>query len=302
MPNLVLTFDCNNSCEFCFADKTQNKEFKFEQIDKVYQFIKSLNRDSINLVGGEPTLNKDFLAIVKYFLSQNQKITVFTNGNINKKLIENLKLVSDNNLQFCVNRSQSKKSSMLIDFYKKIGYCITLSITIYKQNQELRHIIDEINTYKLNKTYRLGIALPVWPDKNNQHIRAKDYGVISKEVIAFVKQGLNFGIKPLFDCGFPYCFFDEDQKGFLSHQDIDFKSNCGIIPDICQGNIIIPCLPLKGIIQKYQNNSVWEDIRPLLENQLKQFKKLPLFEKCASCEEIALGNCSGGCSAFRLEK
>ena len=300
MPNIILTYNCNNFCEFCFADKTQNGEFTFEQIGQLNQFVKSFNVDSINIVGGEPTLNKDFLAIINYFLSQNQKITVFTNGNINKNLIDKLKLVSDSNLLFCVNRSQWEATSMLTDFYRKAGYRIMLSVTIYKQNQKVNHIFEEINAYKLDKTYRLGIALPIWPDRNNQYISPEDYGKFSDEIIGFIEQGLNFGIKPSFDCGFPFCFFNEGQKRFLSQQDIDFKSNCSIIPDICPDNTIIPCFPLKNIVQKYSDNSSWEEIQTSMESQIKQFKKVPLFEKCNSCEEINNGHCSGGCAAFRL--
>jgi MoaA/NifB/PqqE/SkfB family radical SAM enzyme len=300
LPNLVLTFDCHNSCEYCFADKAQNKALTFEQVTQLFSFVRSFNSGVINIVGGEPTLNKDFLSIVTFLLSQNQGITVFTNGNIHNKLIENLKLLSDNNLLFCVNRSQSKKTAMLTDFYRKLGYRIMLSVTIFRQNQKLQHIFEEINTYKLNKTYRLGIALPSWPEKSNQYINPIDYGEISAGIINYIEQGLNFGIKPSFDCGFPYCFFNDDQKRFLSRQEIDFKSNCGIIPDIYPDNTLVPCLPLKHIIQKFSNDSAWEEIRPLMENRFEQFKKLPLFEKCNSCDEVVNGNCSGGCAAFRM--
>jgi organic radical activating enzyme len=205
LPNLVLTFDCNNSCEFCFAETDQNREFRFGQIDKMHHFIKSFNRESVNIVGGEPTMNKDFLKIVTFLLGQSQKIMVFTNGNISNNLVEELKFLSHNNLQFCVNRSQPEKTTEVIDFYREVGYMIMLGVTIYKQNQIPDHVFEEINTYKLNKTYRLGIALPSWPHKNNRFISPGNYEEISGEVMGFIKQGLNYGIIPSFDCGFPYC-------------------------------------------------------------------------------------------------
>jgi organic radical activating enzyme len=300
LPNIVLTSDCNNSCEFCFAEKTRNSEFKFEQVGRLYQFIKGFNEDGINIVGGEPTLNKDFLEIITFFLNQNQEVTVFTNGNINEKLVDDLKFLSGNSLLFCVNRSKSQKTSLLTDFYKKLGYMIMLTVTIFRNKQELQHIIDEINAYKLIKKYRLGIALPSWPARTNLYIHPDNYGEISSEIFEFIKQGLSSGIKPSFDCGFPYCFFDENQKNFLAQQDIDFKSNCGIIPDICPDDSVVPCLPLRMISQTCSKNSKWGEIHPLIEAQLRQFKKLPLFEKCLRCGEISNGNCSGGCASFRL--
>jgi len=269
------------------------------QIVLINRFVKSFNRDSINILGGEPSLNNDFFEIISHFITQSKKVTVFTNGNISNYLIDKLKFVSDD-LQFCVNRSHEDSSQELINFYKKIGYRVTLSVTIYEQNQSLNHIIEEINFYRLNKWYRMGIALPNWPDKSNQYIKVEEYTVISNQIIEFVRKGLNYGIRPSFDCGFPFCFFSEEQKMFLSQNDIDFKSNCSIIPDICHDNTIIPCFPLKNITQKVSNSSDWEEIRPLMENRLKQFKKFPLFQKCDTCVEINTGNCSGGCAAFRL--
>jgi MoaA/NifB/PqqE/SkfB family radical SAM enzyme len=283
-----------------FFPKNQELRVKFEQVEKLHQFIKEFNNATINIVGGEPTLIKDFLDIVTYFLNQHKQVSVFTNGNIHEKLIDDLKFLSGNELLFCVNRSKSIKTSMLTDFYRKVGYMIMLTVNIFRNNQDLQHIFDEINTYKHIKKYRLGIALPSWPAKTNQYIHPDNYGEISSEIIEFIKQGISYGIKPTFDYGFPYCFFGEDQKMFLAQQDIDFKSNCGIIPDICHDDNVVPCLPLKKINQIYPENSKWEEIRPLMEARLTQFKKLPLFEKCKLCEDLSNGNCSGGCSSFRL--
>lgn len=300
MPNLILNYNCNNSCEFCFADKAQDHELKIEQMDQLHKFVNSFRKDSVNIMGGEPTLNKDFFAIVNFLISQNQKVNVFTNGNIPPNQVDKLKLLSNEYFSFCVNRSLSRNSREITHLYKTIGHMIMLSLTIYKQKQEYRHIFAEINTYKLQKTYRLGIAAPSLPDKNNVFVSPGQYEVISAEIIGMIEEGLDYGIKPSFDCGFPYCFFDEDQKKFLNINGIDFKSYCGIIPDICPDNTVVPCLPLKNITQDYSGESKWEDIKLLLEDRLKQYQQLPLFEKCLSCKEISSGNCPGGCAALRL--
>ena len=70
LPNLVLTSNCNSKCDFCFSDKTENNDITIDQTESLFKFINSFNRQDINIVGGEPTMNQDFLDIVKYFIDR----------------------------------------------------------------------------------------------------------------------------------------------------------------------------------------------------------------------------------------
>jgi organic radical activating enzyme len=301
LPNILLTSECNNSCEFCFAGYELKKEFKSDQIENLLSFIKSFNSDCVNIIGGEPTLHKDFLSVVAALQDSNYRVAVFTNGKIRKEITDSLTLLPYSNLSICVNRSQGSLTGEITDLYRKLGYCIMLSVTIFRQNQNISHLFEEINTYKLHKSYRLGIAMPSFPDFKNRYIHYDEYKAISGEIIEMIKEGIKYGIRPGFDCGFPYCFFDEGQKQFLAEHEINFNSYCGIIPDICSDNTLIPCLALKMFKYEYSDKSTWNEIKPLFENLVKSLKKLPLFKKCKTCNEILNCNCSGGCAAFRIK-
>ena len=64
---------CNMRCAFCYAAKNSTKPNLFAIADKLKDFT------FINLVGGEPTLHKDYSALVKY-LATNHKVSVVSNG------------------------------------------------------------------------------------------------------------------------------------------------------------------------------------------------------------------------------
>lgn len=303
MPNFIITYQCNNNCAYCFVDfKNQRKIFTVEELTNLLPFIQSFNRDSVNVVGGEPTLNHDFLKILAFFLRNKLEVKVFTNGKVNCKLVEKLQNVNEGDFSFCVNRSNPQLTHEITQFYRKLGYRINLSITIFRSKQKIEHIFDEVITHNLDPNYRLGIALPIWPNKQNVFLHPRDYKLIANEVFTFIQKGVLLGIRPTFDCGFPFCFFNEEQRQYFEKNEIKFSSNCGVIPDICPDFSVIPCFPLGRFKKKISKHTIWQDLQKDINDILVSYHFEPLFKDCKSCEELQTGNCSGGCAAFRIKE
>ena len=302
MPNLIATYQCHNQCAYCFVDSSEHgPNLTPSSLEKLMPFIRSIGREGLNIVGGEPTLNPDFIPILKILLDEGLEITVFTNGKLEDDLIRQLQNLNIGEFSFCVNRTDPELTPEIRRFYLKLGFRIQLSLTLYKTNQPIDHLLDEISQYKLNRYVRVGIALPAGSNKKNDYLRPEDYVITSNRLFDFIHRGVQRGIQISFDCGFPYCFFNEEQRSFLEKENIVFSSNCGPIPDIAPDFTVIPCFPLQEFKESITQNTGWEKMQRLFNRKLKPLQYQPIFTECRECSEIQAGNCSGGCLALKLQ-
>jgi organic radical activating enzyme len=301
MPNLLLTNKCNQSCEYCFSENNLNEyEFSIEEIKKILPFIRDFKINTINIIGGEPSLNPQFFNILELLLREGLKVRVFTNGKISYDLIDRIKYIQQDEIFFVVNRTNPELSSEIVYLYNTNGYRVFLSFTVYKSNQNVEHIIQEIKTYKLSKEYRVGISLPVWPERKNLYLVPGAYSEVAKELFGFISEASHYDIIPRFDCGFPYCFFNDVQKSFFKEHNIDFMSSCELLFDIFPDYTIVPCCPLRKISYSYNPEKDPSSVRGFLEHQLDQQKYNFLFPECKDCEALLEKKCSGGCKALRI--
>lgn len=78
--NYHVTEVCNFRCKFCFA-KYANKTLEFEEQKEVIKKIAQSNQfDEINFAGGEPLLDKNIVALIKYAFELGLKVSIITNG------------------------------------------------------------------------------------------------------------------------------------------------------------------------------------------------------------------------------
>jgi MoaA/NifB/PqqE/SkfB family radical SAM enzyme len=84
---LNLNYVCNERCLFCASDLTNNlggtriaRELTLEQIRAWIEECRPRRNDEVLLAGGEPTLHKDLLAIVREFAAHCRDIKLFTNA------------------------------------------------------------------------------------------------------------------------------------------------------------------------------------------------------------------------------
>ena len=78
---LYISYKCNCNCFFCASDKTNVVNFDNEvTLDDAKQFIiNSPQKDVLIISGGEPTIHKDFLEIVRYGKKFFKQVSLMTN-------------------------------------------------------------------------------------------------------------------------------------------------------------------------------------------------------------------------------
>ncbi len=299
MPNLVMTYQCNDDCSYCFVEERNDTCLNIEKVIRLLPLISDFKQRDVNLVGGEPTLNPDFMRIVELLVGEGFKVRIFTNGRISMQIIEELQNL-DGEFTLAVNRTRPSLSDELKTLYRKLGHRIQLTATIYRPDISLGHLFDEILTYRLEHYYRVGIALPIWPDGQNTFLKPELYPQTAGQLFAEIQIGVQYDIRPNFDCGFPLCFFTPKQRQYLIDHQVQFHSHCGPIPDIGPDLNVIPCFPLAKFRQPIEQGWNWQKSRQLFVKSMKDYKASLLFEQCRDCKAINSEKCNGGCAALRL--
>lgn len=83
MIQISLTMRCNYDCDYCTQKFIEKERVQHKEVGFI-SWIKFLKRfpykiKEVYVSGGEPTLHKDFVRIVKYLLSCGYHVKIFTN-------------------------------------------------------------------------------------------------------------------------------------------------------------------------------------------------------------------------------
>ncbi|MBF0594435.1 MAG: radical SAM protein [Candidatus Omnitrophica bacterium] len=92
---LFLTYKCNLNCPFCIQSREESAEHPDMTLDDARLIAANISRSfhskpRIHLFGGEPTVNKDFLKILKLFSDSGFHLSLTTNGLKVKEIIKDL--------------------------------------------------------------------------------------------------------------------------------------------------------------------------------------------------------------------
>ncbi|MCD4701213.1 MAG: radical SAM protein, partial [Candidatus Aegiribacteria sp.] len=152
---LLLTYKCNANCPFCYQDSEKKKisDMSIGDAQIIERNIrKSFNfKPRIHFFGGEPTVNTDFVEILKYFSYAGYKISMTTNGidllKYGKEIVETKGLreihISLNDLDFERVLSTLKQISN-IDVNNNLH--ITLNCPITEINQD--RLLDIVEKFE----------------------------------------------------------------------------------------------------------------------------------------------------------
>ncbi len=118
---IILTYKCNMSCEYCWqrkSDLIKEKPMDKETFMNLVNYIKANNTDyvgdyNIGYMGGEPLLMFDFIKWANNYLieqlNQNLNIRILTNGSIiNQEMCD---YFSENNIKIIVSLDGSKENN-----------------------------------------------------------------------------------------------------------------------------------------------------------------------------------------------
>lgn len=94
---LNITYECNSNCLFCASEHDILKQCGRMDYEEIVSSLERINigvGDEIIINGGEPTIHKDLIKILKYIKQKKASVILFTNGRAFKS-IEFLKSVNE---------------------------------------------------------------------------------------------------------------------------------------------------------------------------------------------------------------
>lgn len=165
---IITGFDCNNNCVFCYnKEKRQTEQYlSTEDIKKNLTRAKKEGTQYIDLVGGEVTIRKDALTLIRFAAHLGYKIiSLTTNGRAfaYKPLLEKFKDAGLNSLIFSVHghtpelhdkqtrvAGSFKQLLRAIENAKSLGFKISTNTTInnynYKSLPEIARFLYDLGS------------------------------------------------------------------------------------------------------------------------------------------------------------
>lgn len=163
MYDFKVGFTCNNDCIHCVvADKRKlfPEDFTTDQLKEIIMTkVLPLGEDAVILTGGEITIRKDFVEIVKFINSKGLKIVLQTNGtgladeNVVKEIAPFI-----TNVLVAIHSCYENIHNLIVDdktntMYKKTIQGIR-NLKKYEIPFETQTVISSLNFYTLYDTYK----------------------------------------------------------------------------------------------------------------------------------------------------
>ena len=249
--NFLLTTKCNSNCKFCFVPKEVKKEqqeMSFLQFKKYINHVNKLYKTKkpvIGILGGEPTLAKDFPMIIGYAKSYIGGIRLYSSLITATKNIEYLlgakNIVLSWNIDAYKQANVTNKNLILKNLKlikEDFKGNVLVSITLYPdfQIKDFYEIIKILQKYNINN---IRIAL----DSTNYQSFI-NYGTEIFEFVKYLKKQ-KFNLYSS-SCGhFIKDIFTKEQETFLKNNINNFKYNdCSTnFPlDVLPNGTVVPCV------------------------------------------------------------
>ena len=249
--NFLLTYKCLSDCKFCFVPKEvkkEQREMTFAEFKKNLNHINKIYKNKkpvLGILGGEPTLAKDFPMIIGYAKTYKGGVRLYSNlitdTNKIKYLLGAKNIVVSWNVSSYIQANVQNKKLILKNLKlikKDLKNNFLASITLYKdfQIKDFFKIIKILKKYDINN---IRVALD-----STSYNAFKNYGA---EIFEFIKylRSLNFNLYSS-SCGhFIKNIFTKEQENYLKKNMYNFKyNNCSknypldVLPD----GTVVPCV------------------------------------------------------------
>jgi len=302
MPNhIALTYKCNVKCPFCYADEFQG-EMSIEDFKKVLNWFKKQNIRKISLIGGEPTIHKDFKEIINILKEEKFTVTYITNGTFDKETSELMNFNPKNN--FFINISIPKTFQKI---YEKNIDCnlrniknATVRYNIIDYDEDYKKVIDLCKKY--NKK-RISYAL-IAPNMNkkNKYIAIKETKKFIPLLTNFIKDCKKENIKTEMARPLPMCLFNKEEKEFLQKNG-NLYFDCNPSKQVIVINPDLSVFPCVSVNIKGPNLLTFKNFKEFHQYYKKTIDNLKfknyLFPECKTCIYNKRRQCCGGCLNYK---
>jgi cyclic pyranopterin phosphate synthase len=289
------------------AGSEQDAVLSWDNAVYLADFLLASGERRVSLLGGEPSLHPDFVALTAYFAARGFNVTVFTSGILSSAKLAELKTQSaqlpPDRVQFVCNINNpeqtpegAKERERLEAFLTAMGRWTMPAFNIYRRDYDIGFLFDLVERFGMRRRLRLGIAHPI-PGAGNAAIAVDDIEGVIARLSQWRERFEATRVKPNFDCGFALCKIGDEQLGWLTRLSgrIEFKCNPAV--DITPELEVYCCFPLAGLARKSVFD--FDSYRQLVDYYRDLQRRLRaeiagIFPECADCVHRAEGTCTAG--------
>lgn len=325
MPNIMLTYRCNLNCPYCFANEFVNKQstdITFENFQSAVNFITKDGPTFLGLIGGEPTLHKDFKRILKEIID-NRKIkecTIYTNGLELEPYIDEItspkfRLLVNCNSPKTIGETRFKKIIKNLDVLIKQRYMqdrINLGINYYSDDLDCSYIIELLRRYDLHRV-RLSLTVPDFT--NCSAVSSIAYFKQRKRsLMNLLELFSDNAIVPYYDCNKPpICIWSDEEKqwikeyldryGVKESNLLDTNSLCYPVIDILPTLEAVRCFGMSSFekVNICDYNTVTDIASYFLNRVDCEAYRIADCKDCQACYYRKTRHCTAGCIGFKSE-
>ena len=192
---LDITTLCNYSCEYCYSRPSYEVEWNkdnlnLENVSKLINVcLRTKNKFIFNILGGEPTLSKNFITIIELLQSYNFEINIFTNFSKKEDFWKCIDLSRINSLVIPIHLNQIKDIDYFFNKIDIISQHVKISLRLMLIDND--YWFQFINKYfdklrSLNQNISIEIdPISITIDKYKSLIlKYKDlYNIFSRKII-----------------------------------------------------------------------------------------------------------------------
>jgi len=313
-PYVVITYECNRNCNYCYAiglKEKFKKEISMGDFSKLAAWLSTQGVKAVGLLGGEPTIHSKFTKIIETLEEHGLYATISTNGLFGKEKRKgfessSMKLVT---LHVDEKKDYSKENYSALEdnaeFLSKQHFDLSVRYVIHSKQFNLEELLKLCSKHNL-KDIRFGIATPGTLGKNDHPLLDEVKQVLPLALKAIEKSkasGFNSALTTLL----PTCLFkdqnpplplsDETPQGQCCvNERGEFDPSILIQPDL-SFNVCLKLPISEKNIFAFKN---LDDAKAAFKERFLKLQSAPLMKKCRKCSYFTEKKCQGGCLVYKL--
>lgn len=310
-PNILITNYCNQNCNFCFAKEVmKGKDLREMPMSNYLELIKKLKDEGIetvNLMGGEPTLHKNFLELIEVTLDLGLDIDLFTNGFFDQKVEDFLISKKEKINTYHINvttpdYARIEKRDKVNDFIGRVVKTSNVSLEVTVDDLDLvkyLKIFDRVGKNINNVSVRIGVDGYYL---NQGGFDVGKYNQVGDMVMELVDYLIKNKVKSVWLSEIYRCMFDEKQMTRLTDSSNVIISGFGCLSkragvDIKTDLKVIRCFSFEAFNGIDFNQKPLQKIKNILDKRMERKSKMSLPLICRKCKQhgYKIGMCPGPC-------
>lgn len=317
--NILLNTYCNLSCSYCFAKQILNEplipnDMSLKDFKLCLDFLRRSKIRQVRLLGGEPTISKNFKQYCELILNNKKHINevlLYSNGLILPSSMDSILELNKNiHTKLLINTNSptiigAKYNILLSNIEKLLANKINiyLGVNIDSGDFDYRYIFNLLDKYKLQMVRWVLVAPNV---KNIGRNGLLEYYKKHIDVVLnFLEECFWRNIKTRTDCNvIPLCAFNDSQLRKMVMYDPVFllKKRCEPVIDVLPDLSVVRCFGTSAyMICNLRDFNDRNELAKYFINNIDNKVSGKLFTiNCKNCSLHSKDYCSGGCLAFTL--